>query len=552
MVAPAESPTNSTLSGPKASAPADFSSTLPFFRLSVRSARAGPASSAAPSSAARVRWIFISVSFPRCGWNGCEYPRRGLSAPPDAAIASAKWKSYGCGGGLSAHQHQKAKSMFRSLYVLCVLWVLCFTIPCRAQLRVGAADAEFAADDSMVIGGGIDPGKAIGQEGKLRAVAVVLDVPGSKPVAVVACDVLMLNRDLLDPVAEAIEKACGIPAANVLINCTHTHHAPTTCTVHGYKRDEVFCRNVQKGIIDAVTRAHANLAKVTLHFRLGEESSVGQNSRLLLKDNTIYWIGPHDDAVRPTGPFDPELPVLSFVGEDKKRIATIFNHSTHTIGVRQPGKRSPSFYGLASQELEDDLGGKVCFLEGASGSTHNLSLPASEMVVRIKAAVTDALEKAEERPVTRLAAVKRKFTYEVRRFDEAAEEAAVSAYCRKRAAQGADGIIKVFHDQRKALRPLQGQERTTWVQVLLIGDVALVGVPAEFFTKLGQDIKRRSPFRYTYVAELANDWIGYLPDRKAFELGGYQTWTGLHSFTAPGTGEAIVDEAVKILNELKK
>src|SRR5262245_60293910 len=442
--------------------------------------------------------------------------------------------------------------MFRRVWVLCVLWVLWVVMPTHAQLRVGAADAEFAADDSMVIGGGIHPGKATGQEGKLRAVAVVLEMAGSKPVAVVACNVLMLNRDLLDPVAEAIEKACGIPAANVLINCTHTHHAPTTCTVHGYKRDEGFCRNVQKCITDAVTKANANLARATLRFRLGEESSVGQNSRLLLKDNTIFWIGPRDDVIRPTGPFDPELPVLSFVGDDKKRIATIFNHSTHTIGVRQPGKRSPSFYGLASQELEEEIGGKVCFLEGASGSTHNLSLPAGEMVVRIKAAVTEALAKAEDRPVTHLVALKRKFTYKVRQFDETKEDEAVTAYCKKRAAAGADGIIKVFRDQREVLRPLQGQERTTWVQILLIGDVALVGVPAEFFTTLGQDIKRRSPFRYTYVAELANDWIGYLPDRRSFELGGYQTWTGLHSFTSPGTGEALVDEAVKMLNEVKK
>ena len=42
------------------------------------------------------------------------------------------------------------------------------------------------------------------------------------------------------------------------------------------------------------------------------------------------------------------------------------------IGTRSPGKRSPSFYGLAAQELETELGGVVGFLEGASGSTHNL------------------------------------------------------------------------------------------------------------------------------------------------------------------------------------
>jgi hypothetical protein len=421
-------------------------------------------------------------------------------------------------------------------------------------LRVGAAAAVLEADDAMVIGGGIHPGRAKGQEGQLRAVAVVLERPGTAKLALVACDVLMLTRDLLDPVAEEIERACGIPTAHLLINATHTHHAPSTVTVHGYRREELFCRRVQEGIVQAVKAADARLTDgaATFHFRLGEESSVGQNSRLLLKDDTIFWIGPRDDAVRPTGPFDPELPVLAFRDPRRQLRALVFNHSTHTIGTRTPGRRSPSFYGLAAQELEEELGGTVCFLEGASGSTHNLGVPAAEAVIRIKNAVRDALDRAEARPVDRLAGLKRKFTYRVRTFDEAREDAAVAAYCRKRAPQGAEGIIEVFRQQRKVLAPHQGEERTSWVQAVRIGDVAIVGVPAEFFTRLGQEIKRHSPFRYTYVAELANDWIGYLPDKKAFALGGYQTWTGLHSLAAPGTGEAVVEEAVQLLRELAK
>jgi hypothetical protein len=154
--------------------------------------------------------------------------------------------------------------------------------------------------------------------------------------------------------------------------------------------------------------------------------------------------------------------------------------------------------------------------------------------------------------VAQLAAVKRRFTFRVRTFADAREDAAVAPYCKKRIPAGADGVIEVFRKQRQVLAPQQGQERATWVQALRIGDVAFVGVPAELFTMLGQDIKRRSPFRYTYVAELANDWIGYLPDRKAFELGGYQTWTGLHSYADPGTGEAVVEEAVRLLHELAK
>lgn len=137
----------------------------------------------------------------------------------------------------------------------------------------------------------------------------------------------------------------------------------------------------------------------------------------------------------------------------------------------------------------------------------------------------------------------------MRKFDEAKEEQAVASYCRKRAANGADGIIEVFRRQRQQLANHQGEERSTWLQTIVLGDVAIVGVPAEFFTILGEEIKRRSPFRYTYIAELANDWIGYLPDKQAFELGGYQTWTGLHSFAEPGTGERVVDETVRMLKE---
>ncbi|HVJ83496.1 MAG TPA: hypothetical protein VNC50_20690, partial [Planctomycetia bacterium] len=231
--------------------------------------------------------------------------------------------------------------------------------------------------------------------------------------------------------------------------------------------------------------------------------------------------------------------------------AAIFNHSTHTIGAVKPGVRSPSFYGLAAQELEKESGGVFCFLEGASGSTHNLGLAAPEALHRIKNAVSEGVVRGQARPVNRLAALKRPFEFTVREFDETVEERKVVEYCRKRmAAAHADSTAEVFRAQRKLLARLRGAKRTTWLQVALVGDVAIVGVPAEFFTKLGQDIKRLSPFRYTYVAELANDWIGYIPDEEGHRLGGYQTWTGLHSFAASGTGERIVAETVRMLHEL--
>lgn len=112
---------------------------------------------------------------------------------------------------------------------------------------------------------------------------------------------LILTRDLLDPVAAQIEQVCGIPASGVLIHATHTHHAPRTVRVHAYDRDEKFCRGVQEAIVRAVKEADAKLAAASFQFHLGKEETVGENSRLLLADGTIYWVGPRDDVVRPTG-----------------------------------------------------------------------------------------------------------------------------------------------------------------------------------------------------------------------------------------------------------
>lgn len=443
-------------------------------------------------------------------------------------------------------------TVLRRAFDCALVLTLAACLPCRAQgMKAGAAAADLEADDSLVIGGSILPGKAKGQEGKLRAVAVVVEDPRGGKVCLVACDVLMIARDVLDRAAREIEAQTGIPFDHILINATHTHHAPTTVTVHGYEREEGFTRQVEEKIVASAVAAAKRLEPADLLFRLGEESSVGKNSRLLLGDGTIFWVGSMDDAVRPTGPFDPQLPVLAFKRPAGALEAVLFNHSTHTIGTVGGAVRSPSFYGLAAQDLEKARGGTFLFFEGASGSTHNLGLPTAEAKVRIQQAVTDALDAAKPRAVERIKGLRKEVTLKVRQFDEAKDDAAVVAYCNKRTGpQFAPSTIEVFRKMRKVLAAEQGKERKSWVQVILIGDIALVGVPGEFFTSLGEEIKRRSPYRDTYVFELANDYVGYIPDERAFDKGGYQVWTGLHSYLARGSGELIVDEAVGLLEKL--
>lgn len=443
-----------------------------------------------------------------------------------------------------------------------VLWIVLGTMAATVSaaevssasgLRVASAAINLEADDSMVTAGGIGPGRPQGQEGQLRAAAVIVRQSAETPVAMVECDVVVVPGDIVDGALKEIETATGLPPSNVLVSATHTHSAPSVCRVHDYDRDPVFAKRLQQGIVDAVKTAYAKLndEESEFLFCMGEEKTVGSNSRQRLSDGMIYWVGPKTNFVGPTGPFDPQLPVLAFRGKTGHWQAVIYNHSTHNIGTRLVNVRSPSFYGLAAQELEAELGATVCFFEGAAGSTHNITgVTAADATDRMKQAVRDALQRATVHSVKRVASIKRPFTYRVRKFDEAVEDDKVVTYCKKYFPDGCEIIARVFRKMRQELAPHQGEQRTTQLQAIVIGDVAIAAVPGEYFTGLGMDIKKRSPLPNTMVVELANDSIGYLPDREAYELGGYQTWMGLHSFVEPGTGERVADEIVSMLNEL--
>src|SRR5688572_27270861 len=272
------------------------------------------------------------------------------------------------------------------------LLALILAVPARAEgLRVGAAAVNLKADDSMVIAGSIGPGRAAGQEGELRVTAVVIEIPGRAKVVIGAVDVLFLTRDFVDRALAEVHRTTGIPPEHVLINATHTHHAPSITVVHGYGVDAVFQKRVEDGIVKAIQQANASLTDdARFFFHLAEEATIGMNSRLLMKDNEVFWIGPRDGAVRPTGPMDPQLPVLAFKNPQDKLLAVIFNHSVHPIGTLKGRVRSPSFYGLAAQDLEREHGGIVCFLEGASGSTHNLGqVPVPKAIAQLKDVVND-------------------------------------------------------------------------------------------------------------------------------------------------------------------
>ena len=75
----------------------------------------------------------------------------------------------------------------------------------------------------------------------------------------------------------------------------------------------------------------------------------------------------------------------------------------------------------------------------------------------------------------------------------------------------------------------------------------IVTLPGEIFVELGLDLKKHSPFANTMIIELANANDKYVPTQRAYAEGDYEP---LNSILVPGSGEKMVEEVLKILNQM--
>ena len=90
----------------------------------------------------------------------------------------------------------------------------------------------------------------------------------------------------------------------------------------------------------------------------------------------------------------------------------------------------------------------------------------------------------------------------------------------------------------------------TPIQALRIGSLGIAANGSEFFCEYGLRIKRASPFSFTWVVSLANDYIGYVPTAQAFISGGYEPRTARSSFLAIDAGQKIVRSSLGVLGEV--
>lgn len=410
----------------------------------------------------------------------------------------------------------------------------------------------------------------------LQAKALVLR-QGHEAVAIVLCDLIGISPDLSDQARQQAANKTGIPHDHILIAATHTHTGPL---YYGGLRDYLHAQAAAKhgkdplewvdypGILadrlaEVIVQANHDPQPVRLDVGGAQATRLAFNRRYQMRDGTVVFnpgkINPN--IIRPAGPVDPQLLGLMVMRqEDKRALAALACFPLHpdTVGGTAYSADFPMYLerGLRRVTTTNLV---VLFGNGACGDVNHINVSnarpqqgfdeAERIGATLAGAMIGAFSKFETIRKPALAARSQRISVPL-------QECTPEQISQARERMPLVGTDKLpFLDQVRAVKTMELQsfksaDVALEVQVFRLGpEAAIVGLPGEIFTELGTAIKQASPFKYTLVIELCNDSVNYVPTKKAFTEGSYET---VNSLVKPGAGEQLVEAALTLLRELKE
>jgi neutral ceramidase len=395
-------------------------------------------------------------------------------------------------------------------------------------LKIGTARVDLEPMQARAFTGYASRGDAIPQgiHDPLEVRAIVLEA--NTRVLLITCDLLALDSELISGAKDELQRRLGIPAANILVACIHTHGGPACLKTTPVKAHPAYRKLVEQKITEAGMQAFAAMHPAQFGFGTGRVD-LSYNRRVKSEDGSVKnkWSNPERI---PLGPVDPDVLVASFMRPDATPLGILFNYACHPVVM---GPQHPLFTadypGAARRYAEQSLHGSPLALMtlGACADLNPYVCGQDsfgEMQNMGRSLATEVLN----------------ITRGIRSTRDVFIRAAATTV-----------TLAVRNDTAATTPSLPFRVP---VQVIAINDLALVGIPGELFVELGQDIKRASPFKSTWIVTMANDVVGYIPTRTAFAEGGYEVESSFNYYglppLGPGCGETIRDAATALLKSL--
>jgi len=429
-------------------------------------------------------------------------------------------------------------------------------------IRMGFGEAELTPAPGLELFGQMHRRVAERKRDPLMACAVAASDDGGSPAVLVAVDVCVLPDTLVHRMQAEFSHRTGIPAPRLLLHATHTHVAPATATFMAAAADPAFVDRLCGAVLEAAGSAVARQQRVDLIGGEGRLDFMGWNRRAMYADGSsaMYGHAGQDGFAGIEGPRDPTLSVLAARTARGRIVGAIVGFSTHPNSVEGESFYSADIPGEVRRLLKRLLGARgVVYLTGAAGNTAPSILDTGQTDQPWRG--EEGLRRSGLYLAGEAAKVIASHTVPLASLPLRLEHAAPRIGLREWPAADAPNFplplktslwpeARSYYEQMQAEWPrMLAEENPVEVRlnVLRMGDCAVCTNPAELFVEHGLAIRAQSPARVTFISQLTDGYVGYVPTRLAFSRGGYETWPALSSRLGPEAGEVIARETGDLL-----
>ena len=410
----------------------------------------------------------------------------------------------------------------------------------------------------------------------LYARAVAVD-DGATAAIVIAADSIGYSNAILGPqrnftqeLRQRIAAQTPVPAAHIMLAASHAHSTPETLHLRRLldtPAAAAWLEVLLDQLASVAIMAWRQRKPCRLRVGKGAVHDLARNRRVIGSDGRIVG-GPEttpDMTNASAGPLDPSVGVVLIESLDGATRTVLVNFACHPVTVQAQPYLSADFPGVAMAMVEHSLPRctNALFLQGACGNLNPIrnttdfadveryGLMLGGEVVKIAAQLS-----ATDAPTVGAKVTARSEIIELAVRDLPARPALQQAYdeASHRLSATTDSAEQALRlsEVRLAEEALVLIDRgsapiAAEIQIIGIGDLALVALPGEPFVELGLAIRQQSPARHTFVIGYANDYIGYLPTPEAWEQGGYEVALGPWTRVGKMGGAQLVAKAVKML-----
>jgi hypothetical protein len=422
-------------------------------------------------------------------------------------------------------------------------------------------------------------------------------------IILITADVVGLDQAFADVIRKNVSSVTGIQAGAILLNSSHTHAAlwpRSDGKLHGEfpgltPAEQAYFVRLPFDYATAALLAMNALQPARVSGGTGRTQGLAVNRRERMADGRTI-LGWNRDAF-----VDEEVPTIRIDALTGGSIATIVSFGCHPVCLGgEIEQSSTDFIGPLRRQVESIRGGLCLFVQGAAGNVLPLEAfcdflgPEQVMGARLGLEAAHCIADAD--PVscvitrTEYGSVTPIGLY--RRVPVVPQPTQVLAWRRAvlnlplLPAPSGDAMALEL-EQRRAdyeTKRREGAGRAVlnpigyhiaWLESMLqrladgplpesltgevwaarVGDVGIVGTPAEVFTEIGYGVRRQSPFPTTIFGGYCQALLGYVATEAEYAHGGYEPTVAQRGYGhpapfSPTVASILTEQCLRLLREL--